>query len=326
MTTTIRLRGGGEEGIGEDVTYDDADQDALQDAGAGPAAGRRLDARVVLRPRRVARPVAVAAASASRRCCTASGPTSPRRSTSRCARPARRCTRRWGATPQPLTFVISLRLGDPPTLEPVTRRLRQLPDAALQARRDQRLGRRARRRAGGDRRRRLDRLQGPLRGLDRRPGRRPGALPARRRRPARRVVRGSEADARDRRDPRAVPRPHHVGRQHPRRSPTSRACRSRRGWSTSSRRASAACGRCSTPTSTARSAASACTAAASSNSAAAAARSSTSRRSSIPTRPTTSRRSGYNENDPSPDLPSSPLPVAAQPDRLSLGLIGRAHR
>ncbi len=30
--------------------------------------------------------------------------------------------------------------------------------------------------------------------------------------------------------------------------------------------------------------------------------------------------SGYNENDPSPDLPSSPLPVGRPAHRLSLGL------
>src|SRR5215210_312489 len=33
-TTVVRLRGGGYEGVGEDVTYDEGDQQALQDAGA----------------------------------------------------------------------------------------------------------------------------------------------------------------------------------------------------------------------------------------------------------------------------------------------------
>jgi hypothetical protein len=40
LTTLIRLQGGGEEGVGEDVTYDALDQVALQDAGATlPLAG-----------------------------------------------------------------------------------------------------------------------------------------------------------------------------------------------------------------------------------------------------------------------------------------------
>ena len=53
---TSALHGGGEEGIGEDVTYDAEDQDALQAAGpVQPLAGEwTLD--VVLRPRRDARP------------------------------------------------------------------------------------------------------------------------------------------------------------------------------------------------------------------------------------------------------------------------------
>src|SRR3954451_12779921 len=40
VSTEIRLRGGGHEGVGEDVTYDALDQVALQDAGAvQPLAG-----------------------------------------------------------------------------------------------------------------------------------------------------------------------------------------------------------------------------------------------------------------------------------------------
>jgi hypothetical protein len=34
LTTVIRLRGGGAEGVGEDVTYDAVDHDVLQAAGA----------------------------------------------------------------------------------------------------------------------------------------------------------------------------------------------------------------------------------------------------------------------------------------------------
>lgn len=52
LSTLVKLRGGGEEGIGEDVTYDALDHVALQDAGPSlPLAGsytldsfsRRLD-------------------------------------------------------------------------------------------------------------------------------------------------------------------------------------------------------------------------------------------------------------------------------------------
>ena len=69
-----------------------------------------------------------------------------------------------GRTAEPVTFVVSSRMGEPPTIAPVTRRLARLPGAALQARRDAGLDRRADRGAAGDRRGRLDRLQGRLQG------------------------------------------------------------------------------------------------------------------------------------------------------------------
>ena len=49
LTTVIHLRGGGEEGLGEDVTYDAVDHVALQDAGADARPDRLRDARRVLR-------------------------------------------------------------------------------------------------------------------------------------------------------------------------------------------------------------------------------------------------------------------------------------
>ena len=63
---------------------------------------------------------------------------------------------------RPLTYVVSMRLGEPPTLEPVHGLARALPHAALQARRDERLDGRARRAAPRARLRGLRRLQGPL--------------------------------------------------------------------------------------------------------------------------------------------------------------------
>jgi hypothetical protein len=126
-TTVIRLQGGGEEGIGEDVTYTEADQLAQQEAGPVlPIAGAHtvesfsdLVAGLELFP------------------------TAPEMDASR-------FYRRWGfesaaldlalrqagvslaeaagREPGPVTFVVSLRLGEPPSLEPILRRLDLYPD------------------------------------------------------------------------------------------------------------------------------------------------------------------------------------------------------
>jgi hypothetical protein len=46
LSTVVRLRGGGEEGVGEDVTYDGLDHVAFQDAGPTlPLAGARPASR-----------------------------------------------------------------------------------------------------------------------------------------------------------------------------------------------------------------------------------------------------------------------------------------
>jgi L-alanine-DL-glutamate epimerase-like enolase superfamily enzyme len=126
LTTVVHLRGGGVEGVGEDVVYDGVDHVALQEAGAIlPLAGRytlgefceRVDSLDLF-------------------------PAAPQRDVSR-------LYRRWtfhsaaldlalrqagkplhevlGREPEPVTFVVSLRLGEPPTLEPVTRRLERYP-------------------------------------------------------------------------------------------------------------------------------------------------------------------------------------------------------
>ena len=111
-------------------------------------------------------------------------------------------------------------------------------------------GRRARRRGRRDRRGRVRRPQGPVRGHDRR----------RRARSRRSTGACSTAfpdawieDPHDDAEIDALlepaPRPRHLGRDHPLRRRHRRRCRSRRGWSTSSRRASAGCARCSPPTS-----------------------------------------------------------------------------
>ncbi len=127
LSTVIRLRGGEHEGVGEDVTYEGRDQLALQEAGPNlPLAGRHTVASF-------------------------SGllegldlwPSPPEREPSR-------DYRRWayesaaldlalnqagsslaevlGRDPQPVTFVVSLRLAEEePTIEPISRRLERYP-------------------------------------------------------------------------------------------------------------------------------------------------------------------------------------------------------
>jgi L-alanine-DL-glutamate epimerase-like enolase superfamily enzyme len=127
VTTVIRLGGGGEEGIGEDVVYDAEAHDAQQQAGPVlPLAGRHtLDGFSGLLDELDLFP--------------GSPPT----------RDVYRLYRRWafesaaldlalrqagrslaqavGRTPQPVTYVVSLRLGDPPSLRPVLSRLERYP-------------------------------------------------------------------------------------------------------------------------------------------------------------------------------------------------------
>ena len=128
QTTVIRLRGGGEEGLGEDVTYEADDHTAQQELGPVlPLAGSwTLD-------------------SFSRH--LGELDTFPAGAP---GFPVFRNYRRWafesaaldlalrqagrslaeavGREPRPVTFVVSSRMGDPPTLDPVTRRLARYPD------------------------------------------------------------------------------------------------------------------------------------------------------------------------------------------------------
>lgn len=126
LSTVVHLRGGGSEGVGEDVVYEAEDHVALQQAGAVlPLAGRyRLGEFCTLIDGLDLFPVA------------------PQRDVSR-------LYRRWtfhsaaldlalrqagrplhdvlGRPAQPLTFVVSLRLGEPASLAPVQSRLQQHP-------------------------------------------------------------------------------------------------------------------------------------------------------------------------------------------------------
>jgi len=126
LTTVIRMQGGGHEGVGEDVTYDALDHVALQDAGPNlPLAG---DWTLGTFGERVAELDLF--------------PADPVREVSR-------LYRRWayesavldlalrqggmslaqalGREARPVTFVVSLRLGKPATLDPVSRRLAAYP-------------------------------------------------------------------------------------------------------------------------------------------------------------------------------------------------------
>jgi L-alanine-DL-glutamate epimerase-like enolase superfamily enzyme len=127
VSTVIRLRGGGHEGVGEDVSYDEDDQRALQRAGATrPLAGdwtldtfSRHLATLDLWPEPARHEASVdyrvwayesAALDLALR---------------QAGRPLHDVLER---TPRPLTFVVSYRLpGDPPTIDPLRRRLDDYP-------------------------------------------------------------------------------------------------------------------------------------------------------------------------------------------------------
>ena len=127
LSTVVHLTGGGVEGVGEDVVYDAEDQVALQEAGpivdlAGSSSLGEFCARIDELDL---------------------FPVEPQRGE------VSRLYRRWtfhsaaldlalrqagtslhaalGREARPLTFVVSLRLGEPPTLAPITSRLANYP-------------------------------------------------------------------------------------------------------------------------------------------------------------------------------------------------------
>ena len=125
-TTIIRLRGEGEEGLGEDVVYDAVDHEIAQRAGAvleiaGAWTMRSFSehlAGLQLFPEPAQRDVSQlyrvwayesAALDLALR---------------QAGEPLHAVL---GRAPAPVTFVVSLRLGEPPSLEPVTRRLERYP-------------------------------------------------------------------------------------------------------------------------------------------------------------------------------------------------------
>ncbi len=125
-STVIRLQGGGEEGLGEDVTYDAVDQEILQAAGPTLALSGRFTlasfcariSELSLFPEPPQREVSVryrawAYESAALDLALRQAHTTLHEALAR--------------EPHPVRFVVSMRLGEPPTLEPLRRRLRRYP-------------------------------------------------------------------------------------------------------------------------------------------------------------------------------------------------------
>jgi L-alanine-DL-glutamate epimerase-like enolase superfamily enzyme len=128
LSTVVHLTGGGLEGVGEDVVYDALDHIAFQDA--GPVLAPALSGRHTL----------------GEFCELIDSldlfPAEPVRDVSRLyrrwtfhsaaldlalAQAGEPLWERLGREPRPVTFVASLRLGEPPTLDPVERRLARYP-------------------------------------------------------------------------------------------------------------------------------------------------------------------------------------------------------
>ena len=129
-STVIRLRGGGHEGVGEDVTYDGEDHDVLQEA--GPPTGLAGEGTLADFCDRVES--------------LDLWPRPPAREPSRhyriwgfesaaldlALRQAGRALHEVLDRPlQPVTFVVSLRLPEPPSIDPIRRRLERYPSLRL---------------------------------------------------------------------------------------------------------------------------------------------------------------------------------------------------
>ena len=311
VSTVIRLRGGGEEGVGEDVTYDARRPRRLQDAGPTLALAGRAHARVVLR----AASAALDLFPARRRCAT-----------------SRALYRRWAFESAALDLALRQAGRSLPRRSGASRgrcaswsRCGSASRATIEPRAP--AARRATRRCASSSTRRTR--------WDDDAGRRARAPPARSTRSTsratttgtivdsradptlyRRVAEGfpdawiedPDLDAGDRRGARAAPRPHHLGRP----DPLGRRHRGAAVPAADGQRQAVALRQPARAVRRLRllrrATASAPTAAASSSSARAAARSSTSPRCSTPTRRTTSPPAATTTPTRPTACPSSPLP------------------
>jgi L-alanine-DL-glutamate epimerase-like enolase superfamily enzyme len=128
LTTVVHLQGGGLEGVGEDVVYDAADQTALQDAGpvqdlSGSYALGDFCARVDALDLFPVEPEHGEVSRLYRRWTFHSA------ALDLALRQARQPLHAvLGREAAPLTFVVSLRLGEPATLAPITSRLAHYPE------------------------------------------------------------------------------------------------------------------------------------------------------------------------------------------------------
>jgi L-alanine-DL-glutamate epimerase-like enolase superfamily enzyme len=126
-STVIHLHGAGEEGIGEDVTYDGVDHEILQQSGPGlELAGRFTLATFAehlaahdLFPRPPQREVSALYRTWAYE--SAALDLALRQAGSALHEVL-------GREPEPVRFVVSMRLGEPPSVEPLRRRLAQYPD------------------------------------------------------------------------------------------------------------------------------------------------------------------------------------------------------
>jgi L-alanine-DL-glutamate epimerase-like enolase superfamily enzyme len=125
-STVIHVRGGGEEGVGEDVTYDAVDHEVLQAAGPSlPLAGSYTMAsfaehlaELSLFPQPPQREVSVRYRTWAYESAALDLALRQAGTTLHAA---------LGREPRPVRFVVSLRLGEPPSIAPVSRRLELYP-------------------------------------------------------------------------------------------------------------------------------------------------------------------------------------------------------
>jgi len=127
VSTVVRLDGGETDGLGEDVTYDTVDQEALQAAGpALPLAGsytlEELSTRLDGLDLWPAPPQREASVHYRRWAFESAALDLALRQAGRAL------SEQLVRVANPVAFVVSLRLGEPPTLDPVLRRLERYPD------------------------------------------------------------------------------------------------------------------------------------------------------------------------------------------------------
>jgi L-alanine-DL-glutamate epimerase-like enolase superfamily enzyme len=125
-STLIRLRGGGHEGVGEDVTYDAVDHEILQAAGPYlPLAGRHTLASFSERLAELPLFAQAPEREVSVRYRTWAYDSAALDLALRQASTTLHAV--LGLRPERVRFVVSLRLGEPPSLEPLSQRLAMYP-------------------------------------------------------------------------------------------------------------------------------------------------------------------------------------------------------